>query len=133
MIKKWGIISHGIGRRNYSHLEPLGKIYVSKENTQKCMPIPSYIHIFIFPRVFWSDETFFIIHPSYFQFFPHGACRVHHLALTKTLWSFLIILYSILFMRIVHSPYLHNHVLFWVDCLFLPSSSMQRFEVSFFC
>ena len=75
------------------NLDPLGKIHVSKEKTQKCIHIPSCIHVFIFPHVLESGGTFFIIHPSRFQFFPHGACPVHQLALTETLWSILIILY----------------------------------------
>ena len=114
-------------------LELLGKSHVSKGNTQKRMPIPSCIHIFIFPHILGSGGTFFIIHPSRFQFFPHGACLVHHLALTKMLWSILIILYSILFMHIVHSSYLKNRVLLWVVRLLLPSSVAQRFGVSFVC
>ena len=38
-----------------------------------------------------------------FSVFPHDACPFHRLALTKTLWSILIILYSILFMHVVCS------------------------------
>ena len=51
------------------NLEPLGKIHVSKENTQKRMPIPSCIHVFTSPHVLGRGRTFFIIHPLCFQFF----------------------------------------------------------------
>ena len=47
------------------NLEPLGKMHVSKENTQKRMPIPSCIHVFIFPDVLGSDGTCLIIHHSF--------------------------------------------------------------------
>ena len=80
----------------------------------------------------WHDIFY---HPS-FTFsviFSHCACPVHHLDLTKTLWSILIILYSIMFMRTVRSSCLQNCVLFWVVRLLLPSSAMQRFGVSFVC
>ena len=50
-------------------LDPLGKSHVSKESTKKCMPIPSCIHVFIFPHILGSGGTFLIIHPSHFQFF----------------------------------------------------------------
>ena len=66
-----------------------------------------------------------------FSVFPHGACPLHHLALTETLWSILIILYSILFMCVVCSSCLQNHVFFWFFHLLLPSPAVQRFGFSF--
>ena len=59
-----------------------------KENTKKCMPIPSCIHVFIFHHILGRDKTYLIIHPSRSQFFfPQCACPVHHMALTKMFWS----------------------------------------------
>ena len=99
---------------------------------------------------FWEvARHFFIIHPSFtwssqeaepsWIFILHvfsfsSLCMpVHHLAFNKTLWSALIILYSILFMCVVHSSCLQNRVLFWVVRLLLPSSAAQRFRVYFVC
>ena len=83
---------------------------------------------------FWRERDVFD-HPSFtFSFsFPHYAFQVNHLALIETLWSILIILYSILFMHAVRLSCLQNHVLFWVVRLLLPSSVAQRFRLSFVC
>ena len=104
------------------NLESLGKIHVSKGNTQKRMPFP---HAFTFSSslMFWGAAIRFD-HPSFMfsVFFPCFACPVHHVALTKTLWSILIVLYSILCMHNVRSSCLQKHVLFGVICLLFRSS-----------
>ena len=96
------------------NLESLGKIHVLKGNTQKHMPFP---HAFMFSSslMFWGAAIRFD-HPSFMfsVFFPCFACPVHHLSLTKTLWSILIVLYSILCMHDVRLSCLQKHVLFWV-------------------
>ena len=97
---------------------------IGQESTQKRMPIPSCIHVFIFPHILGERRDIFlssILHVFSFFFLMVHARSIIWIS-PKRCGPFFIILYSVLLMFVVRLSCLQNHVLFWVVCLLLPSS-----------